>query len=455
MQPDGDSPNQGSEPGPNDKARQEAGASKMGMAAWCFYDWANSAFPTIIGTFVFATYFASAVAPDEKTGFSIWSTAVAVSGFAIAILAPILGSIADQGGRRLPWLGVLTAILAIASAGLWFVEPDPSFIVLGIILFVIATVAFEFGQVFYNAMLGDIAPPHMLGRLSGWAWGLGYFGGIFALLICLFGFIQTDIPPFGLDKEAAEHVRAVGPLVGLWIAIFSIPVFVVLREPSRPHAPPPLQAVRKGLLTLGRTLKSLPKRKNLFTFLIARMIYTDGLNTLFALGGVFAATAMGMETADVIIFGIALNVTAGLGAVLFGFLDDRLGAKPVILISVGGLSVFAIPLLFTTNVTIFWTFALIIGIFMGPAQAASRTLMTKLSPPELRTEYFGLYALSGKATSFVGPLAVSMITVMADSQRVGMSVILAFFIVGLVLLLLVKEPGREPTGGTATSSASP
>ena len=422
-----------------DDARPK-GAGTLGMAAWCFYDWANSAFPTIIGTFVFATYFTNAVASDPKSGFETWSAAVAISGLAIAVLAPILGSIADQGGRRLPWLAVLTAILAVASACLWFVAPDPAYILLAIVLFVIATTAFEFGQVFYNAMLGDIAPPHMLGRLSGWAWGLGYFGGIAALVICLFAFIQVDVPPFGLDKSAAEHVRAVGPVVGLWIAVFALPVFLILREPPRPRAPSPLQAVRGGLKTLAKTLRSLPREPNLLTYLVARMIYTDGLNTLFALGGVFAASAMGMETADVILFGIALNVTAGLGAVAFAFVDDRIGAKPVIMISVAGLALFGLPLLFTTDVTTFWVFAMIIGIFMGPTQAASRTLMTKLAPAALRTEYFGLYALSGKATSFVGPIGVAALTAATDSQRIGMSVIVVFLLIGLLLMLRVREP---------------
>lgn len=410
-------------------------ASRSGIAAWCLYDWANSAFPTVIITFVFAAYFTKGVAPDEISGTALWGQAMGWSALVVAVSSPLLGAIADRAGRRKPWLFASTAVCVLASVALWRVTPDTGAVMTALILVALANIAFEIGMVFYNAMLPDIAPPGRLGRVSGWGWGTGYFGGLVCLAATLVLFVQADVPMFGLDTDMGEHVRATGPFVGLWFALFSLPLF--LFTPDRAGAGIGIaEAASLGWRDLIATLRAARRFGLVFRFLIARMIYTDGLNTLFAFGGIYAAGTFGMGFADLIVFGIGMNVSAGLGAVGFAWLDDRWGPLRVIYVSLVALTILGAAILVVTDVTWFWVFGLSLGLFVGPAQAASRSLMARLAPPELRTEMFGLYALSGKATAFMGPMLVGALTAWASSQRVGMAAVLVFFVVGGVLLHL-------------------
>lgn len=402
--------------------------------AWCVYDWANSAFPTVIVTFVFSAYFATAVQADRAIGTAQWSRALALSGIAIALLSPVFGAIADRTGRRKPWLAVCSAVTIVCAALLWFVEPDPGWALYALIVFAIANIAFEVGQVFYNSMLPAIASNGRIGRLSGWGWGLGYAGGLSCLVMALFAFVQAEPPLLGLDRETAEHVRIVGPLVAVWFALFCLPLFVFV-----PDAPPGrigrIAAVKQGLATLVGTLRRVRDYRTIAWFLLARFFYVDGMNTMFAFGGIYAAGTFGMSLAEVIQFGIALNITAGLGAAGFAWIDDRIGARRTIVIALCGLIAFGVPLLFVEGKLWFWLVGLPLGVFMGPAQAASRSLMARLAPAELRTEMFGLFAFSGKATAFMGPFILGVVTVAADSQRAGMATIVVFLSVGLALVL--------------------
>jgi len=419
-------------------------ATRAGIFAWCSFDWANSAFPTVILTFVFSAYFTSAVAASPEAGTAQWGWALAISGILIAVASPVLGAIADMSGRRKPWLAAASVVCIAATAALWLIRPDPAWALAAVALVMLANAAFEIGMVFYNAMLPDIAEPRRIGRISGWAWGLGYAGGLVCLVICLFAFVQADPALFGLDKSEAEHVRAVAPFVALWFALFAWPLF--RWTPDRPRTgTPPGAAVRRGLATLLHTLRGLPARPALLRFLVARLFYVDGLNTIFAFGGIYAAGTFGMSVAEIIQFGIALNVTAGLGAFAFGWIDDRIGPKRTVLIALVAMTVLAAPLLVVESKAMFWAFALPLGIFMGPAQAASRTLMAHMAPPEMRTEAFGLFALSGKVTSFLGPALVAWGTTLFASQRAGMATILILLVVGTALLATVRIPthGRD------------
>ena len=417
-------------------------AGRAASFAWCLFDWANSAFPTVITTFVFATYFVKGIAPDETEGTVLWGRAMAIAGLAVAVLAPILGSVADRTGRVKPWLGGFTILCVVATAGLWWATPDPDAIPLSLVLVVLAVFGFECGMVFYNALLPGIAAEGRLGRLSGWGWGLGYMGGLGALVLALIGFVQTETPWFGVGEFPAGGVRATAPMVALWFALFALPLFLLVPEP--PQAREPLgQAVSNGLARLWQTLKALPRTPILLRFLIARMLYTDGLTTLFAFGGIYAAGTFGFSLAEVIQFGIALNVTAGLGAAVFGVLDDRIGSRATILLALAGLVIAGIAVLLVTDVTLFWVFGMALGIFVGPAQAASRSFMARLAPPDERAELFGLYQLSGKATAFLGPLFLSIVTDATGSQRWGMATIILFFVVGGALLLTVREPRTQ------------
>ncbi len=414
---------------------------RSGIFAWCFYDWANSAFTTVIITFVFATYFTTAIAVDEVAGTAQWGLAISLSALTVAVLGPVFGAVADHGGRRKPWLFAFTALCVGATALLWFARPEAEYVLWALVWVAIANVGFEMGMVFYNAMLPDIAAPSRIGRLSGWGWGLGYAGGLACLALTLVGLVQTETPWFGLDKDSAEHLRATGPLVALWLAVFALPLFAL--TPDTPASGKPFgAAVRDGLATLWQTLKSVRQHANTARYLLARMIYTDGLNTLFAFGGIYAAGTFGMDFGEIIQFGIAINVTAGLGAAAFAWIDDRFGAKPTILISLAALTLLGGALIVVEGKMWFWVFGLPLGIFVGPVQSASRSMMARLAPEALRTEMFGLYALSGKATAFVGPMLFGALTVAAGSQRAGMATILAFFVVGALLLIGVREPGR-------------
>ena len=414
-------------------------------AAWCLYDWANSSFPAVILTFVFAAYFTRGVALNPVQGTGLWGSAITLSAIAIAIFSPVLGAIADRNGPRKPWLGVFTVMCVGATAALWFVRPHPDSIMFALVLLALGNFAFEIAIVFYNAMLPEICPEDRLGRLSGWGWGLGYAGGLVCLVIVLFGFVQAEVPPFGLERASAEHVRISGPIAALWYAIFALPLFVILPDRVGTGAGA-VGAVREGLRQLAGTVRALKGRGNIVRFLIGRMIYTDGLNTLFAFGGVYAAGTWGMEVEEVILFGIALNLTAGLGAAAFAWIDDWIGSKRTILISLVGLTVLGAGILIVTDKTWFWILGAAIGIFFGPAQAASRSLMARMAPSDMRAEMFGLYALSGKATAFLGPAILGWVTVMADSQRVGMATVLVFFLVGFVILWPLAEPGADRAG---------
>jgi UMF1 family MFS transporter len=414
-------------------------APARAVAAWCLYDWANSAFPTIVQTFLFSSYFTLQVAPDEAAGQAWWGWANAAVGVAIAVLGPLLGAIADKGGRRKPWLFAMTLLCVAATASLWFVRPDPRDMLLALALVGLAGVGFELAATFYNAMLPDLVGHDRLGRVSGWGWGLGYAGGLACLLLSVVLFVRPDPPPFGLERASAEHVRIVMPAAALWFALFVWPLFLWTLDRASSGLPL-AAAVRSGLAELMATLREIRRHANVARFLLAKMIYIDGLNTLFAFGGIYAAGRFGLSLEEVLWFGVFLNVTAGFGAAVFAWVDDWLGAKPTIIISLVALSVLGTIVLFVDDYAWFYALALVLGLFLGPTQAASRSLMARLAPLEKRTEFFGLYALAGRITAPVGPLVLGTATAVFASQRAGMLTILPFFLLGLLLLLTVREP---------------
>ncbi|MDH3790717.1 MAG: MFS transporter, partial [Rhodospirillales bacterium] len=298
---------------PGDRPGAGGGAGRRAIAAWCLYDWANSGFPTVVITFVFSAYVTKYVAESATLGIAQWGTAISLSALTVAMLSPLLGAIADNRGRRKPWLFAFTGLCILTTFGLWTIEPEPTSLVPALVLVALSNAAFEFCQVFYNAMLPDVAPRHMLGRISGWAWSCGYYGGLAVLIICLLVFALPEEPVFGLDKQSFEHLRITGPLVALWFALFALPLFLV--TPDRPASGVGLwQGAQQGIATLIRTVRQLRRYRNIARYLLARMVYTDGLNTVFVVGGAYAANTFGMEFAEILTFGILLNVTAGLGA---------------------------------------------------------------------------------------------------------------------------------------------
>ncbi|MSP48650.1 MAG: MFS transporter [Alphaproteobacteria bacterium] len=416
--------------------------TKSALAAWCLFDWANSAYFTVIVTFVFATYFTEAVAANPTLGTTQWGYASSIAGLLIALLAPALGAIADQGRGRKAW-AILFSLLCIgATALLWQVRPTPDDVPLALALVVIATLGAEFAVVFYNAMLPGLASPERMGRLSGLGWGIGYVGGLFCLAVALVGFVQTDTPWFGVGKEEEANIRATAPMTALWYLAFLLP-FAFLTPDTPGRGLPPMQALRAGLADLAGTIRDARRQPDLWRFLLANMLYIDGLTTLFAFGGIYAAGTFGFSFAEVIQFGIALNVTAAIGAIAFGWVDDRLGPRIAIASGLSGLILSSAVVLVSTSKLVFWIAALLIGLFLGPVQAASRTWMARRAPEERRAELFGLMALSGKATAFLGPLMLAEVTRATGSQRWGMATILLFFAGGLGLLLSIRTESKS------------
>ena len=419
------------------------------------FDWANSAFATLVVTFVYSTYFTTAIAADEVTGTAQWSRAVSLSGILIAVLAPPLGALADRSGRRLTCLGVCTLVCCVASAGMTGVHPDLAWAgLMALSLFVVANVAFELSTVFYNAFLPELVPAERVGRLSGWAWGLGYAGGLLSLVLAL-AVLAREQPLFGISTEAGFNYRAVCLLAAGWFALFSLPLFAFApRQPSESGpASPRMGAYHELRHTFGR----LRRYPDIARLLAARLLYNDGLVTIFAFGGIYAAGTFGMSLPEVIQFGIALNVTAGIGAGIFGVVDDRLGGKRTILVTLMALTVFSLLAVWAPSVGWLWLAGLSLGLFVGPNQSASRTLMSRFIPEQHSAAFFGLFAFSGKITTFAGPLLLGIVTEATGSQRLGMATVVGFFVVGGLLLLTVSErrgirtaQQTEPPGDAAS-----
>lgn len=404
---------------------------RLPLLSWCLYNWASESFPVIITTFIFGTYFTTHIAVNKITGTYQWANAIALAGIIIAIASPIFGAIADHSGRLKRWLFAFTTLCVISSALLWYAYPTPSSIPLTLICIVTGTIGFEISLVFYNSFLPYIAPKGYIGRFSGWAWGFGYLGGILALSIALFILIKAA-------GGAIDKVRMCGPLVAIWFSVFALPLFIFIPD-IKPTDRSMGNAILKGLSQFFTTIKTIPQQRNLMLYLLAHLIYVDGLNTLFAFAGIYAAGTFGMDLTSVIILGITLNITAGIGAILLAWVDDWLGAKPTIIFCLAGLAGFGIPVVFVQSTVCFWILALLVAAFVGSVQAASRSLMTRLAPIEKTTEMFGLYAFSGKITSFIGPWLLGLTTIAFHSQRAGMATILVFFVIGGTLMWFVKE----------------
>ena len=404
------------------------------IASWCLYDWANSGFTTLVVTFVYSTFFAETFASEPGHGTALWSRGVAVSAILIALMAPFAGALADQGDRRRYLFGC-TLTCCVMTAALAFVRPDqPNAVWLALGVFVIANVAFEIGLVFYNSFLPSIASADRLGRVSGYGWAVGYAGGLVCLVLAL-PFAIGDPPPFGVSTEAGFHVRATNLLVAGWFLLFSLPLLFFVRDD---HVLTTGVDLRSAVSDLKHTVAHLRRYREVARFLVARLVYNDGLVTVFAFGGIYANGTFGFTIPEVIVFGIVLNVVAGLGAWIFGFVDDRIGGKRTIAISLVFLSVAAVLAAMAPNRFWFWVAGILVGFFLGPNQSASRSLMARFVPKEHESEFFGFFAFSGKVTAFMGPWLLGILSD-AYSQRVGMASVLVFFLTGGLLLWRVDE----------------
>ena len=396
------------------------------------FDWANSPYSTIIITFIFSSYFVNVIAENKVQGTSLWGWTIALSGIFIALLSPIFGILADANKKLSKTIILLSTIIVCSGSFLlWFAIPSVNFIIYTLIIIFLTNTFFEFSQVFYNSRLLDFKSNLSLGKFSGIAWGTGYLGGIVCLLIVLTFLILPEHNLLGLNKDKYEHIRFCGVIVCFWYLIFSIPFLIHYEH----------QKVDKKKLSFSKLLKLLLKtikEKDKFNFLLARMFYTDGLITLFSFGGIYASGVFNFTFYEIIYFGIALNISAALGSFLLGYLEDIVGIKKILTISLIGLIFLAFLILVIDNKLLFWILGISLGFFIGSIQSSSRTALITVSSEKDLNQMFGLYAVSGKVTNFLGPMLVASFTLYFESQRAGMASILIFLIVGLILLRKTK-----------------
>lgn len=438
-------------------------SNKGRVLAWAAWDWGSAAFNAVMTTFVFTVYLTSQAFGSEDQASAVLGGALAVAGAAIALLAPVTGQRSDTGGRRKLWLGVNTVLVALLTALCFFVFPRPEFLLLGVSLIALANVFFEFAGVNYNAMLAQISTPGNIGKVSGFGWGMGYLGGIVALLIVLQLFVQPRFEWFGASTQDSLNIRLVAVFSALWFFVFALPVMFAV-----PELPRPQRGTRLGIVAsyglLARRIKAIYRTSpHTIYFLLASAIFRDGLAAVFTFGGIIAAGTFGFELSQVIFFAIFGNIVAAVGAILGGFLDDRVGPKAVILGSLVGLLVAGTAILVLGNgsyvffgtdwagSTTFWVFGLFLCLFVGPAQSSSRAYLARLAPQGESGELFGLYATTGRAVSFLAPTLFTICIAVAtplvaegEAQRWGVLGIMVVLLAGLLVLLPVKPPSEAP-----------
>ena len=431
---------------------------------WFFFDWASQPYNTLLITFIFAPYIKELVG-DGTTAQSAWGFGIGAAGIVIAVLAPVLGALADTGGNRMRWIWLFSIMYVVGAAGLWYAAPGDFSLILILTFFAIGMIGMEFATTFTNSMLPDLGAPDEIGRISGNGWAFGYVGGLFALVIMLLFFADNATtgrtliglePVFGLDPEAREGTRFVGPLVAIWFVVFMIPFFLFVREPKGQKAPK--GAVKLALNDLKSTLKRLPQDRSLFAFLGSAMFYRDALNGMYAFGGIYAAGVLGWSVQNVGIFGIIAIIAGALAAWLGGMADSRFGPKPVIAACIIALTAVGVAIVLISRESMFgialpegsalpdiafYVIGAVIGAAGGVIQSASRTMMVRQANPARMTEAFGLYALAGKATSFLAPLLIGITTYATGSQQLGVSPVIGLFLIGLVLLLWVNPNGKR------------
>tara|TARA_Y100000590_G_scaffold469814_1_gene659893 strand:- start:368 stop:1594 length:1227 start_codon:yes stop_codon:yes gene_type:complete len=401
---------------------------------FALYDFANSAFTTIVITFIFSTYFAKQIAPNPVLGQSYWGWAIGITGIMVAIAGPLLGNFADRKNCTGLFIKLFTIICITLTSLLWFAKPSEKYLLFTLIVVASANFFYELSLIFYNSILKKISNSKNLGKSSGFGFALGYLGGILILTICIKVFIDNDNLPFGLAKENSENIRITSIVVALWYLVFSIPFLLSLKNEIK-------KKIHKST-NIVQNIKNLVWNKglnNLGKFLLARMLYADGLNAIIVMGGIFAVGVFNLEIKDLLLLSILMNITALIGAIVGGYANDKFFSKTVIIFSLLGLIFSATIVLFIKSKILFLIFASINGFFIGPIQSASRVFITKSMNENNQASGFGLFALSGKLTSFIGPLLVSTITYISNSQRIGFSAAIFLLLVGLFILLKVKE----------------
>jgi UMF1 family MFS transporter len=420
-------------------------ASRSEIAAWCLYDFADSAFTTIIVTVSYALYFRGVVAAEAGARASFyWGVSIAASMAVVALLAPVLGAAADSAGRKKTFLAISAGIAITFTALLGLVGPGD--IAAGMALFILANVGNEGAHVFYNGFLPEIASDREMGRISGYGWAVGYIGGLAALVLSL------PLTRQGFEGDGASLYRWTFPLVALFHLVFALPVLLVLRERTpRRHAP--LGALfRDGLSRLMVTLHSVRRQGDLLRFLLAFFAYNDGVMTVISFSAIYAQHVIGFTTQQVIMLFIVTQLTAFIGAFAAGWLVDRIGARPTILLTLVLWCGVVTAAFLAHSVPAFFVVAAAASIGMGSTQTASRSLMGLLVPPGRNAEFFGFYGLTGKISAIFGPLVYGWVAAVAGTERPAVLSIVPFFLFGIGLLLTV-DVGRARRAARPAAAA--
>src|ERR671912_156778 len=421
---------------------------RRSVAAWALWDWGASGYSTIVTSFVFAPYLTGVVAKNRPPGTLSGETWLAISlfaaGFCVAAFAPVTGQRTDAGGRRKRSLAIWSALVIASTVGLFFVRDDYRYLALGLLLLAAGSAFLDFAQVSYNAMLQQISNRRNVGKISGIGWGSGYLGGIVVMLLAYVLFIEPEVGLFGVTTEGGLKYRALALVVAVWFAVWAIPIFLAI-----PEIPPTPGIPRVSFFASYRVLvhdvRALFRSdRHAVWFLLASALYRDGLVAIFSFGAVLAVSVYGLDAAEVVIFGVAANVVAAIGALGAGIVEDRIGPKPVILASLTALVMTAVVLLFAHGSTMFWIFGLLLCLWVGPAQSSSRTYVVRLAPAGREGQMFGLYATTGRAVSFLAPGLFALCSGVFGSPRMGIIGIVLVLLSGLLALARVDPPPPTP-----------
>ena len=455
-------------------------ATPLGYFSWTFGQAARDPYYIMVIIYIFYPYFSNTVVGDPVKGQALIGYITATAGLLLALTAPFLGAIADKDGRRKPWLVGTVAVMAVGAFCLWFIKPEGqglSLVVAVIVLFVIK-VCFTVSEVFHNAMLPSIAPANRVGLISGLAFSLGNVGGLLLMLVVLFAFalpgtqpwaFLPEAPLFGIDQSAHEHDRIVGPIAGVWMVLLMLPVLLFTPDGTASKLPM-WQVAKAGVQDVLQTLKHVRHYSNIARYLLARMFFIDGMVGVLTFGGIYASGTFGWDTTTLLMFGLCTSGSAMFGAYVGGRLDDRVGSIRALQIAIGTSSVVLLTLVSVQPDTILYVFEVgaqpvwdspyfatlpelfyfgtnqVFAMFFVTGLSASRTLMARISPPEMATQFFGLFALSSTVTAFLAPLLVATMTDIFSSQRIGFASLAALMIIGAVMLLKVKEERATVAG---------
>ncbi|MEO9683547.1 MAG: MFS transporter [Tateyamaria sp.] len=448
---------------------------KKRIWGWFFFDWASQPYHTVLLTFIFGPFFVSLASENfmsqgietelaKANAQAMWSFTLTITGLIIGFGAPLLGAMADTGGRKIPWVIGFSLMLVAGASGLWFTAPDGSNIMWMLCAFAFGFIGAEYALIFINAQLPTLGTEEEIGKISGSAFSFGYAGGVLSLFIILLLFAEQGNgktligldPGFGLlDADTREGTRFTGPFVALWFTIFIIPYFMWVRE-ARPTGS--RTSAGAALSRLWGTIRNLPAKRSLMTYLGSSMLYRDALNGLYSFGGTFALLVLDFSVVQVGVFGIIAAIGASVFSYLGGHADTRFGPKPVVIVTILVLmgvcfmlvnlsrdSMFGIPLAQGSAAPdiIFYICGVLIGGMGGIMQAASRTLMVRHCDPAAPTESFGLYGLTGRATAFIAPFLIGVATAATGSTQLGVSPLLGLFLLGLIMLRWVNPKGEN------------